>query len=75
MQTAFNNMHAFFRVRPSSLSGDMPTTLTDAEKVGQVVTLPFAGNRGTWQWLQPYAVSGQAEPSFVTMEPSGSGEA
>ena len=53
----------------------MPTTLTDAEKVGQVVTLPFAGNRGTWQWLQPYAVSGQAEPSFVTMEPSGSGEA
>jgi hypothetical protein len=65
VQTAMDKMHAFFRLGPSLLTSDVPTTYADSSALSpdgvtpkNAISLPLTGAKGTWTWLQPYAQDG-----------------
>jgi hypothetical protein len=55
VEQAFENMHAFFRLGPTLLTADVPKT-ADAITPDNTIGLPISGAKGTWSWLQPYAI-------------------
>jgi hypothetical protein len=67
VEEAMKNMHAFFRLGPSLLREDVPKTVDAALAIGTALkkdptarvfnlSLPISGSKGTWTWLQPYAL-------------------
>lgn len=61
IQTAFQNMHAFFHLGPNLYTHDVPKTeqaAQDYAKAGGTVKMPVSGAKGTWRWLQPYEQPG-----------------
>jgi hypothetical protein len=70
IEEAMKSMHAFFRVGPSLMRDDVPKTLADAQAGAMktdpiTIKLPVSGGKGTWSWLQPYAIDPPATAGGV----------
>lgn len=72
IQTAMQNMHAFFHLGPNLVTTDVPKTYDAAlafREAAQPFKFPASGRKGTWQWLQPYAQDGvDQDEKFVALD-------
>lgn len=70
VQSAFDKMSAFFRLGPSLVTRDVPSSYGEAMK-GAILRLPISGRKGLWRWHQPYDTNpadANALPQYAALE-------